>query len=66
MGHGWMMVGCAAMLVVVIALVVSGAASTGLVVGAGFCVLMMGSMMAGMTIAMSRGRARRRNERPRS
>jgi hypothetical protein len=49
-GHSWMMIACCIpMLVIAVALVASGVASSGLLVGAVACTFMMAMMMRGMS-----------------
>lgn len=48
-GHSWMMIACCIpMLAIAVALVASGVASPGLLLGAGACALLMAFMMRGM------------------
>jgi hypothetical protein len=54
-GHGWMMIGCLAFLVVALALVATGAASAAFLFAAIGCMAMMGVMMWMMMGAMSGG-----------
>lgn len=44
-GHGWMMLGCAAMLVIAIVLVATGVAGFGFIFTAVMCAAMMAMMM---------------------
>ncbi|HEY4896080.1 MAG TPA: hypothetical protein VII01_08315 [Solirubrobacteraceae bacterium] len=47
--HGWMMIMCVPMVVIVIALVAMGVASAGLLLAAVMCVAMMAVMMRAMS-----------------
>ena len=47
-GHGWMMIGCVAMLVIAIVLVAAGVAGVGFIFAAVMCAAMMMNMMGGM------------------
>lgn len=44
-GHGWMMLGCVAMLVIAIVLVATGVAGVGFIFAAVMCAAMMAMMM---------------------
>jgi len=44
-GHGWMMLGCVAMLVIAIVLVATGVAAVGFIFAAVMCAAMMAMMM---------------------
>ena len=52
-GHGWMMIGCGAMLALVVILVATGAVGATLLLGAVACVAMMAAMMLMMSRTMS-------------
>ena len=54
-GHGWMMIGCVAFLVIAIVLVATGVASASFLFAAVACLAMMGLMMAIMMRMMSGG-----------
>jgi hypothetical protein len=47
-GHGWMMLGCAAMPVIAIVLVATGVAGVGFIFAAVMCAAMMAMMMSMM------------------
>jgi len=49
LAHGWMMIMCVAMVVIVVALVATGVASAGLPLAALMCVAMMAIMMRAMS-----------------
>lgn len=51
-GHGWMMIGCAAMVAVVLILVATTAVSASLLLGALACMAMMGVMLLMMSRTM--------------
>ena len=52
-GHGWMMIGCAVMVALVVVLVATGTVGATLLIGAAACIAMMAAMMLMMSRSMS-------------